>query len=64
MALMISMVCSATIFLFIIAVFNSFGKKNDWKKKRIDGLKNSAERSIRKNNEEEKKVSKKSLMNI
>lgn len=55
MALMISMVCSATIFLFIIAVFNSFGKKNDWKKKRIDGLKNSAERSIRKNNEEEKK---------
>lgn len=55
MALLVSMMCSITIFLLILIVFYGVGQKSDWKKRRIYGIKNTSEKSGKKQNINEKK---------
>lgn len=55
MALLISMMCSITIFLLILTAFYGIGQKSDWKKRRMDGIKHIGEKSGKKQNADEKK---------
>lgn len=55
MALLISIMCSITVFLFLIIVLCNAGQKGEWKRRRINGVKNVSEKSGKKSNTEEKK---------
>lgn len=55
MALLISMMCSITIFLLLLIVFCGIAQRSGWKKRRIEGIKNAGEKSAKKRNAEEKK---------
>lgn len=55
MALLISMMCSITIFLLIVIVFYGIGQRKDWKERRISGIRNTGENFGRKQDADEKK---------
>lgn len=55
MALLISIMCSVTIFLLLYIVLCGSGQKAAWKRRRINGVKNVSEKSGKKSNTEEKK---------
>ena len=55
MALLISLMCSVTIFLLIVIILYIFGQRSGWKKRRINSIKNVGEKSSKKQNSDEKK---------
>lgn len=55
MVLLISIMCSVTIFLLLYIVLCATGQNGAWKKRRIDGVKNASEKSGKKRSIEEKK---------
>lgn len=55
MALLISLMSSLTIFFLVVIIFYNIGQKSDWKKRRIDSIKNASEKTIKKQNSDEKK---------
>lgn len=55
MALLVSLMCSVTIFLLIVIILYIYGERSGWKKRRINNIKNVGEKSSKKQNSEEKK---------
>lgn len=55
MALLVSLMCSVTIFLLVVIILYIYGERSGWKKRRINNIKNVGEKSSKKQNSEEKK---------